>query len=116
MPIKQAVTHTPGPWTVEPWSYDNGRRMVHTIQTKTDAVAQLCNLYRHPDHTDADAEMMANARLIASAPELLEALESCWLELRQMHQEYQPDCKGGCPTTAAMLQARDAIRKARGEV
>lgn len=56
--------HTPGPWTVmrTPSGYDhirgpNGKRISHECS----------------DLDDLDAEGMANAYLIAAAPELLEA-------------------------------------------
>jgi hypothetical protein len=66
-------THTPGPWRIETWIYQNAREVV-TIQTDKDAIATACNLWRDGD--DSTFEVMANARLIAAAPELLEALQS----------------------------------------
>ena len=57
--------HTPGPWTVEPWTYENGNRTVLTIQTTKDAVAQVLDLWCPDDRKD---EAQANARLIAAAP------------------------------------------------
>lgn len=65
------MTHTPGPWRAEPWTYDEGRRVVLTIQTDNDAVAQILDLWC-PD--DRKAESEANARLIAAAPMLLDEL------------------------------------------
>ena len=65
-------THTPGPWRVENWIYQNAREVV-TIQTDKDAIATACNLWRNGD--DSTFEVMANARLIAAAPDLLAALE-----------------------------------------
>ena len=66
-------THTPGPWRIETWIYQNAREVV-TIQTDKDAIATACNLWRDGD--DSTFEVMANARLIAAAPEMLAALES----------------------------------------
>jgi len=66
-------THTSGPWRVENWIYQNAREVV-TIQTDKDAIATACNLWRDGD--DSTFEVMANARLIAAAPDLLAALES----------------------------------------
>jgi hypothetical protein len=65
-------THTPGPWRIENWIYQNAREVV-TIQTDKDAIATACNLWRDGD--DSTFEVMANARLIAAAPEMLAALE-----------------------------------------
>src|SRR5262245_43681038 len=59
--------HTPGPWRVEPWVYENGKRTVLTIQTDTDAIAQVLDLWCPDDRASA---CEANARLIASAPAL----------------------------------------------
>jgi hypothetical protein len=64
--------HTPGPWRAEPWKYENGKRTVLTIQTNTDAIAQVLDLWC-PD--DRAAETEANARLIAAAPRMLEIIE-----------------------------------------
>ena len=66
-------THTPDPWRIETWIYQNAREVV-TIQTDKDAIATACNLWRDGD--DSTFEVMANARLIAAAPEMLAALES----------------------------------------
>jgi hypothetical protein len=65
--------HTPGPWRIETWTYQNAREVI-TIQTDKDAVATVCNLWR--DNDDSTVEGVANARLIAAAPEMLAALES----------------------------------------
>ena len=65
-------THTPDPWRIETWVYQNGREVV-TIQTDKDAIATVCNLWRDGDNSTF--EVMANARLMVAAPDLLEALE-----------------------------------------
>ncbi len=69
----KAAQHTPGPWHVETWDYPNAtpRRSVPTVQTATDAITQLCELWP-PDEREAERD--ANARLIAAAPELLQTL------------------------------------------
>lgn len=66
--------HTSGPWTIEDWTYENGKRVVTTIRTNADAIAQICDLWRPEDLHGK--EKMANARLIAAAPELLAALKA----------------------------------------
>jgi hypothetical protein len=66
-------THTSGPWRIETWIYQNAREVV-TIQTDKDAIATACNIWRDGD--DSTFEVIANARLIAAAPEMLEALQS----------------------------------------
>lgn len=59
-----APNYTPGPYRVEPWQYAT-RGEVLTIQTSTDAIAQLCDLWP-PD--EREAEKQANGRLLAAAP------------------------------------------------
>ena len=86
--------HTPGPWTHHP--EDNiildasGRRLIEW-QARSVSVSV--------------EERDANARLIAAAPELLEALEVV-LHLCTVI---------GAPDGPALDMARDALAKARGE-
>jgi hypothetical protein len=57
--------HTPGPWKVQ-----EGGKYVEAV------TCTVARIYHLPDlMDDADAESQANARLIAAAPALLEALE-----------------------------------------
>jgi hypothetical protein len=68
--------HTPGPWTVEDWEYKvKGREHVPVIVStgSNDAVAEALGLWRNGE--DSEEERNANARLIAAAPDLLEALQ-----------------------------------------
>ena len=84
--------HTPGPWRVDPESeeaYDimaGERRIVAQVLTQRD------------DATVATV----NARLIAAAPELLEALEAAEKELQELDD------------SDALFMARAAIAKAKG--
>ena len=65
-------THTPAPWRVEIWTYQNKREEL-AIQNDSDAIAKISSLWREGD--DSSAEEMANARLIAAAPDLLAHLK-----------------------------------------
>ena len=47
-----------------------------TIVGANDAIAEAFNLYRPNAEDDAESEALANARLIAAAPEMLAALQS----------------------------------------
>jgi hypothetical protein len=49
---------------------------VPTIVGANDAIAEVFNLYRPNAEDDAESEALANARLIAAAPEMLAALQS----------------------------------------
>jgi hypothetical protein len=70
-------THTPGPWQIQFWndSARPSRRDTPVITTGKDAIGELFNLWDE-DGEDREAERLANARLIAAAPEMLEALQS----------------------------------------
>jgi hypothetical protein len=69
-----AATHTPGPWKADRWDIGTGeaKRPQIVVQSATDCVAYIQTLWV-PDVRHA--EEMANARLIAAAPEMLEALK-----------------------------------------
>jgi hypothetical protein len=100
-----AVKFTPGPWEVrdETTIYGRGMAKFTIIRVAT----------AHRDHSSLTAE--ANARLIASAPELLEALQGVlW-----MAEEWFKH--GGDETTfsddykESLDEARAVILKATGE-
>jgi hypothetical protein len=61
-------THTPGPW--HPVTLGASPDHAWAIDSELHEVARL------PEWTDNQAEAEANARLIAAAPELLEALRN----------------------------------------
>ena len=87
--------HTPGPWIVtegDEWTSD-----VHT-EDESNGKRTVASCNTHRDEVDA------NKRLIAAAPELLEALQQC--ELIMGHG-------GGMQDTVD--RARAAIAKATGE-
>ena len=99
---KEDMKHTPGPWYIDPIkAHANGNRRIMAEQCTPVAVV--------PEH------LAANARLIAAAPDLLEALDdlaryadTCELFLRETH-----------PGKADMLRKRvtaaiDAMAKATG--
>lgn len=91
--------HTPGPWRLV-WRLvisDKSWQTKYQIDDSFGACVVACD-----DITDENAE--ANARLIAAAPELLEALEytlKCLMQTDVGEAHYQP--------------AIAAIAKARGE-
>ena len=92
--------HTPGPWTVagpsgdlEIWSRE--------------AHKSIAFLASYPD----PANEAANARLIAAAPELLEALEG----LMEWREEIRADLRLHTSPDALLAKAHAAIAKARGE-
>lgn len=92
------VVHTPGPWTIEP----HGKGFA--LYSGRDNEHHGLNLVYL---TEPDWNWKANAKLIAAAPELLEALQQClrWIE----DHEYTHG-----RSFAAGNVTRDAIEKATG--
>ncbi len=93
-----AATHTPGPWLVSE---------TFAIGPAGEVVA--CTPNNHPRRE-------ANARLIAAAPELLEALEGLlkdYIQVFSDHPAIEPDWN---PEDSALVKrARAAIAKAKGD-
>lgn len=94
------MTHTPGPWRVTADGYIAGQGFV-PIRTpyRENAFKDGPARSGHPE-----AEVQANARLIAAAPELLEALEACLDAIGSWEPEEDP---------YYVTMARAAIAKAR---
>ena len=98
-------THTPGPWFILGLS-------VSTIADKNGAVvAELPALKAQAEIMD-QAARIANARLIAAAPDLLAALSGL-VDVQPESETLEHDLNGcdGC----ALCSARQAIAKAKGE-
>ncbi len=97
--------HTPGPWIVrDDDDYDH-------VFTAKKPHRRICNVYGGIKGSNAaDMEGLANATLIASAPELLAALENLHVLTRTL-----PYPEDGA-VHQAHAAARAAIAKARGEV
>lgn len=86
--------HTPGPWGLVEERTENHDREFYVTGTDHGLVAE--------------AYEVADARLIAAAPDLLAALEAAWPGLSG--QSYER------PISEVWEQARSAIAKAKGEV
>ena len=104
--------HTPGPWTIR---YDrednevNGAIIGATITAEpTRAVACIYGI-----ETNERTARIANARLIASAPELLDALEKSANVIAHCISEMPEAYRKAMRTQLA--SARTAIAKATGE-
>jgi hypothetical protein len=123
--------HTPGPWNVinskkEEWY---GRPLDYwTVAAKENDLWICASPEWDPEH---DEESTANARLIASAPELLEACQTFAEWLRREDEGFPEEIRFNTPEgeakwrewygenlrvcALAMEQARAAIAKARGD-
>jgi len=100
-------THTPGPWVYE-WcngAYSDG---IVTSQSNSIAIVMGGNYGEWRDAPDnGDAEFEANARLIAAAPELLEACKNLVGHADWVALNFRIDY-------AHLDEARAAIAKAEG--
>ena len=74
-------THTPGPWTQGYKEHGFNACMIYGGPNQS-GICQMFDIYQHKSVEECEndpriAEGMANARLIAAAPCLLEALQAC---------------------------------------
>ena len=104
MKTENKVKHTPGPWSYgdgvitcrkEAFMPNNAKRIICIARCDDKEVNFLENI--------SMGELHANARLIASAPELLEALKNC---INALYGGYSPH--------DAIEQAKQVIAKAEG--
>lgn len=119
--------HTPGPWfhdkamsgRTDSFSITHNRRCGPDILQE--AIATLHYPSSHPTQLDSAVVAEANARLIASAPELLEALkallrnvEDCQKYIAVLKDDERFDSEGNqlFPSSPEMDRARAAIAKA----
>ena len=102
------MTHTPGPWRITTdfiGVYDSEARRIANMDSDG-----------APDFSED--ETLANARLMAAAPEMLAALEAVIDDLREGIQDALDNGASEFWVANArkrLLNARAAIRKARGE-
>ncbi|QEL18751.1 hypothetical protein PX52LOC_05788 [Limnoglobus roseus] len=92
------ATHTPGPWRV-----DSGMGSLSYVRAKSGELVASCT-WMHSDGKPIEAQ--ANARLIAAAPDLLDALEAMW--------DSACTNASSTPSKAAFIKAHAAINKAKG--
>jgi len=90
------MKHTPGPWVID-WNVS--RLDVFS----SDAATLIATLRRSTLSDGIGKTTIANARLIAAAPDLLEALEDCLRVVEFLASD-------SCPTT--IQNAKAAIEKA----
>lgn len=98
--------HTPGPWTF-------GHYGMSALWVGPDHEQKPVARVPHDSDDEARDESRENARLMAAAPELLEALQTLLPMLVDWHDDF-PDCVGD-KEAPALKAARAAIAKAMGE-
>lgn len=109
-------------WTPGPWAVSGARRRENLRQTlaviRSDGAG--VSYVPYSDRTDADhIQSHADARLIAAAPEMYEALlnlvshtEACELELDKFHGLGED---AGSGSSIIVCKARTILAKARGD-
>lgn len=106
MKTTEKASHTPGPWTL-----GTGYLSPFVIAPSPSGGAHPITIAQCPHPADAffSHQRQANARLIAAAPEMLEALEAAYEKIECF--DVQKHNSGTC--LCRRMQA--AIRKAKGE-
>lgn len=99
------MTHTQGPWALDG---DINAMNLDVVSGEGRIAMMDCDNFELPD-----AEVVANARLMRAAPDLLEALEYLLAQTIVMDEKYSIALSEG--EQEAALLARAAISKARGE-
>jgi hypothetical protein len=108
-----STQYTTGPWQLSEYTWKDGSgtyRRVEQVEEFGDVVASVC-IGHSANHT-LDVCADANARLIASAPDLLEALQ----DLFDADMEHVLMGDGKDDQIEAIAKARAAIAKATGAV
>jgi len=101
--------HTPGPWQVLPEECDKPYiRIRGTVLGGRYKIANVITPSYEGVHEREAVETRANARLIAAAPELLEALKA-------FVADWSDDTGMSSPSYESVRLAREAIAKAEGE-
>lgn len=117
--------HTPGPWFHTWLSDENSGNpdYIHISAPSTLGTAGICDLpmfqYGDLPPSMVDKQREANARLIASAPELLEALKIITGDFISSHVIAYTEAMARAKSAIAKAEGRDQIieknTKARGE-
>lgn len=111
--------HTPGPWVA--YGLESRSPYVCADEGRQWGNQEICNLFNDVTPVDSVSgqwleplpNAAANARLIAAAPELLDALTALMKRAASDAETYTAD--DSAPIWAFISDAADAIAKARGE-
>lgn len=105
------VVHTPGPWAF--MEGDRGRMAASLVFKENDKDFHIGHVICEPRNEEQRATDLANARLIAAAPELLAALQTAAETIRAWHGE---DLWDNYQHSPEMKEINAAIAKATGLV
>jgi hypothetical protein len=109
--------HTPGPWEVGGDSGNEAEAEEIVASDGRRVIAWTCNTFDDTADDGYGAEVIteedrANGRLIAAAPELLDALRNAKDELISLYERLYPDDESENDTTLVIDQAIAVIEKA----
>ena len=108
--------HTPGPWEQATNERIKGTGWMWIIDSTGALVAKVNTIHQNGQREAHDfAQESANAHLIASAPDLLAALENCLQWLENMRYEVPEVMMNAQPEHFGLNQAHTAIKRAKGE-
>lgn len=116
------MSYTPGPWRIYTRDRANGDYAIWVGEGFSEADALIADVsggLGRVDEGDGDPfchQSAANAKLIAAAPELLEALESCLAYVKKYYKTLPDDgVEQDFLMGAVIYPAEEAIAKAKGE-
>jgi hypothetical protein len=100
--------HTPGPWSSDTDAY--------VVNNSDEVLADVFYIESHSPDLDPRLIRKANARLIAAAPDMLEALEDVlpWLQKAEAEGVFA-NCAAPQGGRRAIERARAAIARATGD-
>jgi hypothetical protein len=105
------MPHTPGPWAPDSWGDDEYD--VYTAGTDK-LICSLAQSYDEETGQGLNANIEADARLIAAAPELLNALRQAKDELIVLYEKAYPNDETDNETTQIIDRAIAVIAQAEG--
>jgi hypothetical protein len=116
----EEIMYTKGPWNVDVWNYDKADppRKEIVIENGEFRIAVLdCNHGQENPYTIQDDEALANARLIAAAPDLLDAAQEALSLLYRIvnHLGGFTSIEKGTETSSCRGRLEAAIAKATGK-
>lgn len=105
------MLHTPGPWIHTPWKHGKDS-VLNEIAIHSEFGQWIADTVIDQDCESANVEnMIANAKLIAAAPELLEAITGLFEHCAMIHKHWG-DADNRQQADAAIATARATIAKA----
>jgi hypothetical protein len=108
------MSHTPAPWTRESTELSICRLIVSTEDVTCEQISTDALVIAYvPTNYELETQL-DNARLIAAAPELLEALYWCVNHLEQLAEEFYPDSGAEGRRFNSAKSGLAAIAKATG--